>query len=145
MRDDNPFGVPNPGNRTPGLRAGRPRIENARREVLSFAVSKAEKEALIKEAASVGKTMGGLLHYYFAPFLEKLNTPTTMTLTPESIKGMSASLLADAILGTCEAMRVELKAAHGGERFNQAAAQRARVASRQLEKLCKAYRKASVK
>jgi len=75
MRDDNPFGVPNPGNRTPGPRAGRPRIENPRSEVISFAVSKAEKEALIKEAASVGKTMGGLLHYYFAPFLEKLNTP----------------------------------------------------------------------
>ena len=76
---------------------------------------------------------------------QKLNTPTTMTLTPESIKGMSASLLADAILGTCEAIRVELKAAHGGERFNQAAARRARKAGRQLEILCKAYRKASVK
>ena len=68
-----------------------------------------------------------------------------MTLTPESIKGMSASLLAYAILGTCEAMRVELKAAHGGERFNKAAAARARVASRSLTHLLAAYRKASVK
>ena len=79
MRDDNPFGVPNPGNRpgnrTPGPRAGRPRIENPRTMVISFAVSKAEKEALIKEVARTGQTMGALLHYYFAPFLEKLNTP----------------------------------------------------------------------
>lgn len=79
MSDNNPFGVPNPsnrpGNRTPGPRAGRPRIENPRTMVISFAVSKAEKEALIKEVARTGQTMGALLHYYFAPFLEKLNTP----------------------------------------------------------------------
>lgn len=80
MSDNNPFGNPNPGrgnNQRPNRkRAGRPRLENARREVLSFAVSKAEKEALIKEVARTGQTMGALLHYYFAPFLEKLTTPT---------------------------------------------------------------------
>jgi hypothetical protein len=68
-----------------------------------------------------------------------------MTLTPESIKGMSAFVLSDAIVGTCEAIRVELKAAHGGERFNKAAAERARMTSFRLTKLLAAYRKASVK